>query len=72
MAKYSGEHFDVSYLKKPHPLDERQNNKSVWIRVGRAFAVDDGTISLRLDALPMSGCWDGTLKLYPKTTSQEE
>lgn len=70
MAKYSGKQYDVSYLKKPHPADEGQAVRSAWVVVGRAFAVNDGTIAIRLDALPMSGCWDGSLKLYPR--NQEE
>lgn len=70
MAKYSGKQFDVSYLKKPHPLDSRQTSKAVWVKVGKAFEVDDGSIAINLNALPMTGCWDGTLKLYPR--NQEE
>lgn len=38
-----------------------------WVRVGRAFVSEKGTIQLRLDALPIDAFWpDKKLTMFPK------
>ena len=34
---------------------EREGARSFWVRVGSAFTNRDGSITLRLDALPVNG-----------------
>lgn len=38
--------------------------KKRYIKVGAAFTSDDGNISIKLDAVPLSNEWSGFLSLY--------
>lgn len=38
-----------------YTIAERQGNRSVWTRIGSAWTNKDGSITVRLDALPVSG-----------------
>lgn len=36
-------------------ISEREGARSVWTRIGSAWTNKDGSITVRLDALPVSG-----------------
>jgi hypothetical protein len=57
--------YDVSY-QKPPPEEEGSKKRGHWVKVGVAFDNENGTISVRLDALPLPSAWDGALRLFPK------
>ncbi len=42
-------------MKIVYTITERQPGKSFWTRVGAGFINRDGSINLRLDAIPVSG-----------------
>ena len=38
-----------------YAISEREGARSVWTRIGSAWTNRDGSITVRLDALPVSG-----------------
>jgi hypothetical protein len=38
-----------------YTIIDRGNNKKVWLRVGLAFVNRDGSLTVRLDAVPING-----------------
>lgn len=46
--------MDASKMKIVYVITSR-NNKSFWNRVGVAFVNSDGSINVKLEALPVSG-----------------
>ena len=38
-----------------YAITEREGARSVWMRIGSAWTNRDGSITVRLDALPVSG-----------------
>jgi hypothetical protein len=42
-------------MKAVYTIVERGEGKSHWIRVGTGFTNRDGSLSLRLDAMPVNG-----------------
>jgi hypothetical protein len=42
-------------MKIVYSISERENGKSYWTRIGVGFVNQDGSINLRLDAIPMNG-----------------
>lgn len=40
--------------------------KTHWVYCGSATAWDDGSISLRLDAVPTFPGWNGKIQLFPE------
>ncbi|MGH7436345.1 MAG: hypothetical protein ACRENE_11790 [Polyangiaceae bacterium] len=42
-------------MKMVYTVVERGQGKSIWVRVGVGFTNRDGSLNLRLDALPVSG-----------------
>lgn len=46
--------MDTKSMRSVYAITER-NQKSYWLKVGIGFVNKDGSISVRLDALPMSG-----------------
>ena len=41
--------------KVVYAITERDNAKSIWTRIGSAFTNRDGSLTVRLDALPVNG-----------------
>lgn len=41
--------------KAVYMISEREGARSLWTRIGSAWENRDGSITLRLDALPLSG-----------------
>ncbi|MFC1641810.1 hypothetical protein ACFL5O_03850 [Myxococcota bacterium] len=46
--------MDSSKMKVVYVIAQR-NNKSYWNRIGVAFVNSDGSLNVRLEALPVSG-----------------
>jgi hypothetical protein len=46
---------------------EDKNGQTSWDRVGILLFKDDGSITVKLDAIPTN--WDGWLRAYPKEES---
>lgn len=53
--------------------------KTFWHKVGAAFAKDDGSLSIKLDSVPVGAvqdpkgntvAWDGWLKCFPQDSSR--
>jgi hypothetical protein len=42
-------------MKAVFTVVERGQGKSIWVRIGVGFTNRDGSLNLRLDALPVSG-----------------
>ncbi len=42
-------------MKAVYTVVDRGQGKSIWIRVGVGFTNRDGSLNLKLDALPVSG-----------------
>jgi hypothetical protein len=42
-------------MKMVYSISERENGKSYWTRIGVGFVNQDGSINLRLDAIPLNG-----------------
>ncbi len=54
------EQHDTHPAVRPQPrvvyaITEREGSRSIWTRIGGAWNNKDGSITLRLDALPVSG-----------------
>jgi hypothetical protein len=41
--------------KAIYTVIERPNDRPIWLRIGAAFVNRDGSLSLKLDALPIDG-----------------
>jgi hypothetical protein len=59
MAEDSG-YYDCVY---PMP-DPNGSDKTIWVTIGRAFPGKNKSISIRINALPISKDWDGKLILF--------
>ena len=46
--------------------DKEGNTKKRYQKCGAAFTNDEGQISIKLDAVPITPDWSGWLSLYPK------
>jgi len=46
--------MNVSKMKIVYVISER-NNKSFWNRIGVAFVNNDGSLNVKLDAVPVTG-----------------
>jgi hypothetical protein len=46
--------METSKMKMVYVITQR-NNKSYWNRIGVAFVNNDGSLNVRLEALPVSG-----------------
>jgi len=46
--------------------DREGNTKKRFQKCGAAFTNDEGQISIKLDAVPITPDWSGWLSLYPK------
>jgi hypothetical protein len=42
-------------MKTVYTVIERGQGKSIWVRVGTGFTNRDGSLNLRLDAIPVNG-----------------
>ncbi len=42
-------------MKAVYTIVERGQGKSIWVRVGVGFTNQDGSLNLRLDAIPVNG-----------------
>lgn len=49
--------FGIEYL------DQTKQKKTRWVKIGKAFHSDSGSISIKLDTIPASG-WDGWINLF--------
>jgi len=58
--------YDVSYLKVE---DAPQGSVRNWVKVGVALDGEKGRFHVKLDALPLERCWDGSFTLFPKEES---
>lgn len=58
MDKTVKKSYDASFRKKT-------NSGLISVKIGVAFEDDNGRISVKLDALPISE-WDGLIILYPQ------
>ncbi len=57
-------------MKAVYTIVDRGQNKAIWIRVGVGFTNRDGSLNLKLDALPVSGTlqvrdWEATYDRRP-------
>jgi hypothetical protein len=59
-------HYDVSY-QKLEKGNRGEDAKSNWIKIGRGFVNEKGSIDLRFDSLPVPQFWDGRIRLFPKS-----
>jgi len=57
-------HYDVSYLKKELQPDGVM--RATWTKIGVGFPGKDGSISVKLDALPLTVNSETRFALYPK------
>lgn len=48
-------------MKSVYTVIDRGQGKSIWVRVGVGFTNRDGSLNLRLDAIPVNG----TLQVRP-------
>lgn len=48
-------------MKSVYTIIDRGQGKSIWVRVGVGFTNRDGSLNLRLDAIPVNG----TLQVRP-------
>lgn len=44
--------------------DSAGQEKTRYITVGKAFVRDDNSVTLKIDAMPVGGEWNGWLNLY--------
>ena len=44
--------------------DANGNEKNRYFTVGRAFLRDDKSVTIKIDAMPVGGEWNGWLNLY--------
>lgn len=51
--------------------DREGNEKKRYAKCGVAFTDDEGRISLKMDAMPVSPDWSGWLSLYPVESRQD-
>jgi hypothetical protein len=42
-------------MKAVYTIIDRGQGKSIWVRVGVGFTNQDGSLNLRLDAIPVNG-----------------
>ncbi len=47
--------MDSTKMKAVYTVVERKPGKSYWIRIGIGFENSDGSLNLRLDAVPVNG-----------------
>lgn len=47
--------MDAQRMKVVYTITEREGGKSYWTRIGVGFVNQDGSINLRLDAVPVAG-----------------
>lgn len=52
---------NVKNMKSVFTVIDRGQGKSIWVRVGVGFTNRDGSLNLRLDAIPVNG----TLQVRP-------
>ena len=45
----------VTDRKNVYTVVDTKNGKAVWVKIGAAFTNRDGSLTLRLDALPLNG-----------------
>jgi hypothetical protein len=43
------------HMKSVYTVIDRGQGKSIWVRVGVGFTNRDGSLNLRLDAIPVNG-----------------
>lgn len=60
-------HYDVAYRWQ-------RGDKTGWAPLGRAFPNADGSITVKLDAMPVPGIAadPGEYRLYPKSVAQKK
>jgi hypothetical protein len=56
-------------MKAVYTIIDRGQGKSIWVRVGVGFTNRDGSLNLRLDAIPVNGTlqvreWDSGERKY--------
>ncbi len=56
-------------MKTVYTVIERGQGKSIWVRVGTGYTNRDGSLNLRLDAIPVNGMlqvreWDSGERRY--------
>ena len=44
--------------------DSAGQEKTRYVTVGKAFVRDDNSVTLKIDAMPVGGEWNGWLNLY--------
>lgn len=47
--------MDAAERKTIYTIVERKDGKSYWVRVGAGFVNRDGSITVKLDAVPVNG-----------------
>ena len=52
---------NIKNMKSVYTVIDRGQGKSIWVRVGVGFTNRDGSLNLRLDAIPVNG----TLQVRP-------
>ena len=67
MAKNLVKRYNVSVPKNYNTA--QGETKTQWVNIGSAAMFDDGSIAIRIDALPV-GQWDGTCNLFERVPQQ--
>lgn len=44
--------------------DKQGQEKSRYVTVGKAYVREDGSVTLKIDSMPVGGEWNGWLNLY--------
>jgi hypothetical protein len=62
-------------MKTVYTVIDRGQGKSIWVRVGTGYTNRDGSLNLRLDAIPVNGMlqvreWDSGERRYDALDAQ--
>ena len=52
--------------------DSAGQEKTRYVTVGKAFMRDDNSVTLKIDAMPVGGEWNGWLNLYDLDEGQQK
>jgi hypothetical protein len=64
-------------MKTVYTVIDRGQGKSIWVRVGTGYTNRDGSLNLRLDAIPVNGMlqvreWDSGERRYDSLDAQPQ
>ena len=54
------------------PYEVNGENRTQWVKVGRAAQFSDGSVVLNIDCLPTGQWWDGTIQLFVQQDQQQQ